>query len=103
MVKPFSVRIALGFFKFLDDDLLSGLCADSSDFVLAEGFAVDGGVNRSNATHDMDVDNGFFTKLTFCRSDQSRLDGLDDQFRVDLLFAMEGIDDTQQFLGIHAA
>jgi hypothetical protein len=28
---------------------------------------------------------------------------LDDQFRVDLLFAMEGIDDTQQFLGIHAA
>jgi hypothetical protein len=37
----------------------------------------------------------------FGRGDQGRLDALEDDFLVDVLFAVDRVNDPQQFAGVH--
>ena len=102
LMKLLESRVALGLFELLDNHLLGRLSTDPTDLVLAKRLAIDRRVDRTDPAHDVDVDHGLLTKLSLRGGDQCRLDRLHDQFRVDLLFSMQGIDNSKQILGIHA-
>ena len=58
-------------------------------------------VNRTVFAVDLHDDVGFFAVVLLGGRDERSLDPLEDDFLVDVLVAMDRIDDSQNFLGIH--
>ena len=94
--------VALGLANLLDHHLLGGL-RDAADGLLGiEGNAVVRAADRAVFAVDVDDDVFFFAVLLLGGRDQRRLDGAEDDFLVDVLVAMDRVDDSQQFVGIHS-
>ena len=95
--------VALGLADLLDHHLLGGLGADAAD-----GFF---GVERLRRCSVAEIEpssrsilttmSGFFAVVLLGGRDERRLDRLEDDFLVDVLVAMDRVDDSQHFVGIH--
>ncbi len=95
-------RVAFGFADLLDDDLLSGLSADAADrFFLVEQFAVVRGRDGAVLPIDRDGDLFVLAVVLLGGGDQRGLNRLENDLFVDVLFAMDRVDDSQKFLSIH--
>ena len=94
--------VALRLADLLDHHLLGGLGADAADgFFRVELAPVVGCPNRAVFAVDVHHDVGFFAVVLLGGRDQRSLDPLEDDFLVDVLIAVDRIDDSQDFLGIH--
>ena len=59
-------------------------------------------LNRAVGAVDFDDDIRFFSVVLLGGGDERRFDALENNFFVDVLIPMDGIDDTEQFVGIHS-
>ena len=58
--------------------------------------------DRAVGAVDLDDDFGFFAVVLLGGGDQRRLDALEDDLFVDILIAMDRVDDAKQFVGVHS-
>ena len=94
--------IAFGFANLLDDDLLGGLGDDAAQrFLGIELDAVVRAGDRAADAVDADDDILIFAVLFFGGRDQRSFDRLEHDFFIDVLIAMDRIDDAQDFGWIH--
>jgi hypothetical protein len=68
--------------------------------VVEFGLAMPAGDLSGNAI-DQELDIGFFAKMFASSGDQRRLDRTKHDFFVDILVAMQRVNDSQNFTGIH--
>ena len=64
--------------------------------------AVVGAADRAVGAVDLDDDLGLFAVVLLGGRNQRRLDALEDDFLVDILVAVDRVDDAKQFVGIHS-
>jgi hypothetical protein len=86
-------RISLRFANLLNDHLLGGLSTDATDLFLVQFPAIAGGADRPAIPCDLHVDVRFFAELLLGCHHQRSFDRLEHQFRVDVLLAVQRIDD----------
>ena len=94
--------IAFGFANLLDDHLLGSLSDDAAQcFLRVELHAIVRAGNRAAHSVDVDRDIFIFAVLLFRRRYQRSFDRLEDDFLVDVLIAVDRIDDSQNFSCVH--
>ena len=94
--------VPFGLANLLDHHLLGRLGADPADgFFRVQRNAVVGATDRTVFAVDLDDDVLVFAVLLLGGRNQRRLDRLEDDFLVDVLVAMDRIDDPQDFIGVH--
>ena len=95
-------RVAFGLANLLDDHLLGGLGADPPDHLFGiQRHAVAVSADRAVFAVDVDHDLGLFAVVLPGRGDQRRFDRLEDDLFVDILVAVDRVDDPQHFSWIH--
>ena len=95
--------VALRLANFLNHHLFGGLSADPADgFFRIDGGAVMSTADRTVLAVDVDDDFFFFAVLLLCSRYQGRFNTLEDDFFVDILVAMDRVDDSQYFVWIHS-
>src|SRR5690606_25321233 len=88
----------------LDHHLLGGLGTNSAHgFLGIEDFAINAGGNRPVLAVDLYLDVGFFAIVLLGGGDEGCLNPFKNYFLVDVLVAVNGIDDSQDLLGIHGS
>jgi len=94
--------IPLRFADLLDDHLLGGLRTDAArQFLRVEFDAVTAARHLAIGPVDGDGDLRFFAILPLQCRDESRLDRLEDDLLVDVLVAMNRVDDAEDFFWLH--
>ncbi len=87
--------VPLGLANLLDHHLLGGLGADAlGDFGGVHRHAIVAAANRTGGAINHDDDVGFFPVVLLGGGNQGRFDPLEDDLFVDILIAMDRIDDT---------
>ena len=95
-------RVALGLANLLDHHLLGGLGADAADgFFRVERLAFERAGDRAVFAVDLDFDVGFFAVVLLGGRDEGGFDAFEDDFLVDILVAVNRVDDSQHFVWIH--
>ena len=94
--------VPFGFADLLDHHLLGGLCANAADgFFRIQGDAVVGSADRAVFAVDVNDDVFFLAILFFGGGDERGFDSFEDDLLVDVLIAMDCIDDPQNLVWIH--
>ena len=94
--------VPLGLADLLDHHLLGRLSADPfGDFRGVHGHAVVGAVDGARLTVDQDDDVFELSVVFFGSRHQRRLDSLEDDLLVDILIAVDRVDDAKQLVGVH--
>ena len=95
-------RIAFCFANFLNHHLLGCLGTDSAyGFLGVEDLAIAGCRNFARLAINLNDNFGLFAVMFFSSGNKCRFDALEDDFLLDVFVAMNGIDDSQHFGGIH--
>ena len=96
-------RVAFRLADLLDHHLLGGLGADPLGHLGGfHGHAVVGTTDRAVGPVDLNNDFLLFAVVLLGGRDQGRLDAGKDDFFVDVLIAVDRVDDPKQFVGIHS-
>jgi hypothetical protein len=94
--------VALGFTDLLDDHLLGRLGADpAGEFRGVERLAVVRAGDLAVLAVDLDRDDGRLAELPRQGRDQRGLDRLEHDLLVDVLVAVDRVDDAEDFFGLH--
>ena len=94
--------VAFGLADLLDHHLLGGLGADAlGHFFRRQGDAVVRSGDGAVLAIDGDLDVFLFAVVFFGGGDQRRFDALEDDLLVDVLVAVDRVNDPKQFAGIH--
>ena len=97
--------VAFRFANLLDNHLLGGLSGDATqevaDLVFFKGLAIDGRRRLPAVAVDVDVDLALFAEVLPGRGDDRLFDPFEHDLLVDVLIAMDRIDDSQDLAAVH--
>ena len=102
LLKLFDQGIPFGFPNFLDDHLFCGLSTNPTNFIQVKSRPVDLTRECTVFSTDRDRNFRFFAVLTSYSRSVRSLYRLKHDLRIDVLFAIQSIDNTKNFVWIHA-